>query len=129
VSENDTHYALGDCFDYAPQQRRLHAYDEDAEKAIRWRKNCLGSAGGVARKNRVLLMPVDIYEFIDGILELDRHSWAWLFTSQEIRQKGSGIRADYNQGKKRIFPYPANEYEGTGAFRTVLWIPKMILKK
>ena len=99
-----------------PKGRRSLCYDETAR--LSRKKNApISSAIEEANKNGILLMDLDIYNFLQNIEEFDLATSSWIKTPESIRSKGGALFCEKRYGHIFYFHNSADSYYSVRGFR------------
>lgn len=111
-------------YDYSiesPKGRRSLCYDRDA---LLSRKDHLplNSVLDMVNIMGLELLNEEQYQKLQTIFSFDLKTSSWIYTPNEIRQKGSALFCDYRYGRVFIYHNDAQSYYSSRGFRALLRI-------
>jgi hypothetical protein len=113
------HYIFMDCSIESPVGRRSCCYDREALDSRKANKPENSVLDMISHMGVELLTEHDYYE-LQAIDSIDMKTSSWLFTPENIREKGGAIFGDKRYGRVFIYHNGAESYYAARGFRTLL---------
>lgn len=111
-----------DCSKETPVGRRNLCFDKDA-RLSRKKFPPVSSAEELALEMGVRIVDVDMYRYMQTLMDIDLKTSSWLETSSSIRKLGGALFGDKRYNETFIYHNGADSYYGVRGFRGYVKLP------